>query len=53
VRQNAEERPDQTLERHSGGRAIHPSHLGFHLVQKTPIIHASLGFIWGIPVYEY
>ena len=30
--------------------AIHPSHLGFQPVQKTPTIHVSLGFIWGIVV---
>jgi hypothetical protein len=26
------------------------AHLGFQPVQKTPSIHPSLGFIWGIPV---
>src|SRR5262249_5107594 len=26
------------------------SHLGFQQVQKTPTIHVSSGFIWGIPV---
>jgi hypothetical protein len=26
------------------------SHLGFQPVQKTPTIHVSSGFIWGIPV---
>jgi hypothetical protein len=25
------------------------SHLGFQPVQKTPTIHVSSGFIWGIP----
>jgi Methyltransferase domain len=27
------------------------SHLGFQPVQKTPTIHVSSGFIWGIPDY--
>ena len=28
------------------------SHLGFQPVQKTPTIHVSSGFIWGIPVMK-
>jgi hypothetical protein len=33
---------------HQDRRAL--SHLGFQPVQKTPTIHVSSGFIWGIPV---
>jgi hypothetical protein len=28
------------------------SHLGFQPVQKTPTIHGSPGFTWGMPVYD-
>ena len=46
-------RPDQALKHHSDAlECWEPStlsHLGFQPVQKTPTIHASSGFIWGIP----
>jgi hypothetical protein len=45
--------PDQLLKHHSDGLECREpfilSHLGFQPVQKTPTIHASSGFIWGIP----
>jgi hypothetical protein len=45
-------RPDQALKRHSDGLECREpsalSHLGFQPFQKTPTIHASSGFIWGM-----
>src|SRR5262249_44431540 len=47
------ERPDQAVKHRSDGRECREpstlSHLGFQPVQKTPTIHVSSGFIWGIP----
>src|SRR5262249_49284801 len=47
-------RPDQAVQHRSDGRECREpstlSHLGFQPVQKTPTIHVSSGFIWGIPV---
>jgi hypothetical protein len=37
------------LGRSEMSRAIHPLASGFQPVQKTPIVHVSSGFIWGIP----
>ena len=37
------------LGRSEMSRAIHPLASGFQPVQKTPTIHVSSGFIWGIP----
>jgi hypothetical protein len=46
-------RPDQAAKHRSDGRECREpstlSHLGFQPVQKTPTIHVSSGFIWGIP----
>jgi hypothetical protein len=46
-------RPDQAVKHRSDGRECREpstlSHLGFQPVQKTPTIHVSSGFIWGIP----
>jgi hypothetical protein len=55
VRPNANGKwPDQTLERRSDGRECREpstlSHLGFQPVQQTSTIHASSGFIGGIPM---
>ena len=45
---------DQAVKHRSDGRECREpstlSHLGFQPVQKTPTIHVSSGFIWGIPV---
>jgi hypothetical protein len=47
--------PDQAVKHRSDGRECREpstlSHLGFQPVQKTPTIHVSSGFIWGIRVY--
>ena len=47
-------RPDQAVKHRSEGRECREpstlSHPGFQPVQKTPTIHASSGFIGGIPV---
>src|SRR6516162_2988632 len=44
--------PDQAVKHRSDGRECREpstlSHLGFQPVQKTPTIHVSSGFIWGI-----
>src|SRR5499433_370467 len=49
-------RPDQAVKYRSDGRECREpstlSHLGFQPVQKTPTIHVSSGFIWGIPVMK-
>src|SRR5215831_13450732 len=49
-------RPDQAVKHRSDGRECREpstlSHLGFQPVQKTPTIHVSSGFIWGIPVMK-
>jgi hypothetical protein len=46
-------RPDQAVKHRSDGRECREpstlSHLSFQPVQKTPTIHVSSGFIWGIP----
>ena len=45
---------DQAVKHRSDGRECREpstlSHLGFQPVQKTPTIHVSSGFIWGIRV---
>ena len=45
----------QAVKHRSDGRECREpstlSHLGFQPVQKTPTIHVSSGFIWGIRVY--
>src|SRR5262249_18290145 len=38
-----------SVEREGGQGASTLSHLGFQPVQKTPTIHVSSGFIWGVP----
>ena len=46
--------PDQAVKHRSDGRECREpstlSHLGFQPVQKTPTIHVSSEFIWGIRV---
>jgi hypothetical protein len=47
-------RPDQAVKHRPDGRECREpstlSHLGFQPGQRTPAIHVSSGFIWGIPV---
>jgi hypothetical protein len=47
-------RPDQAVKHRSDGRECREpstlSDLAFQPIQKTPTIHVSSGFIWGIPV---
>jgi hypothetical protein len=52
VRPNAKENGQirQSNTARTVGKPSTLSHLGFQPVQKTPTIHVSSGFIWGIPI---
>src|SRR5262249_48079722 len=46
-------RPSNAVRTVWSAGVIDTSHLGFQPVQKTPTIHVSSGFIWGIPAQTY